>query len=340
MNFNHCRTDLPVLLLYNLDPSWSHDDIQERYTITQQLVDAMKHLGHPVQELCVKSADLESILRSYHPNEFLVFNWCEELPGVPHSEHHVVQVLERLGFSHTGASARALVLNQDKRIVKNLLQHSKIPTPAWQVYTSAKNNDWSLFPAIVKPAFEHCSYGITRESIIQSKADLQHRVQNVLDELHQPVLVEEFIDSPEYHVGIAGNGSLQVLPPGEIDYSGFNDICDRLCTFESNFDKASIAYQLTTPKMAVDLTKSQLRELEKIVIAAYRTTNCRDYARMDLRLRDGIFYVLDVNPNADISPDTSLVLGAELVGLSYGMLASLFINLAARRHPIFSSFTL
>jgi hypothetical protein len=46
---------------------------------------------------------------------------------------------------------------------------------------------------------------------------------------------------------------------------------------------------------------------------------------------------LDVNPNADISPDTSLALSAELAGYSYGQFGSLLVNLAAHRHPAFAS---
>jgi D-alanine-D-alanine ligase len=149
--------------------------------------------------------------------------------------------------------------------------------------------------------------------------------------------VEEFIDSREFHVGVIENGKLQMLPPAEIDYSSFPDIHDRLCTYESNVDKTSLAYQLTLPKLPAVLANDQLIRLEETVIAAYRATECRDYARMDVRLQDGIFYLLDVNPNPDISSDTSLALGAELVGLPYGKLGSLFINSAARRHPIFGS---
>jgi len=56
---------------------------------------------------------------------------------------------------------------------------------------------------------------------------------------------------------------------------------------------------------------------------------------LDIRLRDGIFYVLDVNPNADISPDASVALSAEEAGFSFGQFGSLLVKLAAHRHPVF-----
>ncbi len=335
MNFNHIRTDLPILLIYNIDPSWPQQDIQDSLATTRLLAAALVEAGHPVHEVSVQSADLAMALKGFTPQEYLVFNWCEELPGIPHSAHLAAQCLEEMDFTYTGADTRTLALSQDKRLVKHLLQQQKIPIPTWQVYTSDRKIDWQHFPAIVKPAFEHCSYGITRESVVQSSTELKQRVGFVLDELQQPAMVEEFLDSREFHVGVIGNGRLQMLPPAEIDYSAFNDIHDRLCTFEANFDQESRAYQLTGVILPTDLSLRQLEQLESIVIAAYRATGCRDYARLDLRLCNDVFYVLDVNTNADISPDTSLVMAAEMIGLSYGRFGSLLVNLAAKRHPVF-----
>ncbi len=337
MHFRHCRTDLPVVLIYDVDPSWPLQDVTVREDSARQLAQALADVGHPVEKLSIQSADLQTALQDICPDEYLILNWCEEFPGVPHSESQVAQTLERMGFTFTGTDSRAISLSENKSQVKHLLQERGIPTPAWQVFDSPHNVRWDHFPAIVKAAFSHCSYGITRESVVLSTTELVQRIQYVLDTLHQPALVENFIDSREFHVGVIGNGQLHVLPPGEIDYSSFSDIHDRLCTYESNVDPTSLAFKLTAPRMQVELPKEQMKQLEQIVIAAYRTTGCRDYARMDVRLQDGIFYMLDVNPNPDISADTSFALGAELVGISYGMLGSLFVNLAAQRHPIFGS---
>jgi D-alanine-D-alanine ligase len=78
-------------------------------------------------------------------------------------------------------------------------------------------------------------------------------------------------------------------------------------------------------------------ELEQIILATYRAAGCRDYGRIDLRYRDGVFYVIDVNPNPDINSQTSLTCAAAEVGYSYGEMGSRIVNLAAARHPVFRS---
>jgi D-alanine-D-alanine ligase len=337
MDFNNLWKDLPIVLLYNIDPSWTEQDIQECQAAADTLAEAMIDIGHNVDEVCVQSAELETLLEGFNPDEHLILNWCEEFPGVPHSEYLVAQTLESLGFTFTGAGSHTLSLGQHKPRVKRLLNAKNITTPTWKVYSSPDQISWSHFPAIVKLAYEHCSYGITRESVVQSAAELEQRVEFVINKMHQPALVEEFIDGREFHVGVVGNSHITVLPPGEIDYSPFEDIHDRLCTYESNFDPSSLAYRLTFPKLPVVLAENLLRKLEEMAAAAYKAAGCRDYARMDIRLKDETFYLLDVNPNPDISEDTSLVRGAGLMGLSYGEFGSMLINLAARRHPIYDS---
>ena len=338
MSLYNCRTDLPVLLITNIDPAWPLEVIRDYEAETRLLINALIEVGHPIRDVCIQSADLQMVLEGYDPNNYLVFNWCEELPGIPHSEYRVAETLERMGYTFTGSDSSTLFLGQDKSKVKQILQRERIPTPVWKVFTPAEEINWVRFPAIVKAAFEHCSYGITRESVVQSASELYKRVRYVHEELHQPALVEEFIDGREFHVGVIGNGVSHVLPAAEIDYSYFLDIHDRLCTYEANFDKDSLAFQKTIPRLPASLTYKEASILEEVVIAAYRATDCRDYARIDIRLRDGVFYVLDVNHNADISSDNSLVQAAELIGYSYGQFGSLLINLAAQRHPIYASY--
>lgn len=337
MNRDYSRSDLPVIVLYNLDPAWPEEDIRDCRASSQLLVESLAEVGHPVQEVCIQSAELKTALEGYSPIQYLIFNWCEELPGIPRSGFLVAQSLEQMGFTYTGASAQALALSQDKRQVKSRLRAQGIPTPRWQIYTNDSRDGWDCFPAIVKPVFEHCSIGVTRDAVVESPQELTDRVRYVLETFGQPALIEEFIDGREFHITVLGNSNIFALPTAEMDFSAFDDVKDRLCTFESKFDLHSKPYNLIELRLPAPLTQDEQDQIEAIALGAYRALGCRDYARMDLRLKDGTFYMLDVNPNADFSPDTSLALAADIAGLPYGKLGSFLVNLAAQRHGSYSS---
>jgi D-alanine-D-alanine ligase len=331
------RRDLPVLLIHNMSPDWTADEALDVERDVAVLGDALKGLGHPVEFLAIEDGRLAARLESHDPRSRIVFNWCEELPGVPHSEPEVAAVLERLGFVFTGSASRVLALSHDKPQIKRILDTNDLPTPPWEVFNTPRTDGWSIFPAIVKAANEHCSIGISPESVVTSPAELKRRVGYILREHRQPALVEEFIDGREFHVSAWGNGRVTMLPVAEMDYGAMTDIRDRLFTFEAKYVPGSRLYETIDLRVPAELDPAALAMLERIVLATYRATGCRDYGRIDLRFRDGVFYIIDVNPNPDINPETSLTYAAAEIGYSYGEMGSRIVNLAAARHPVFQT---
>jgi len=75
--------------------------------------------------------------------------------------------------------------------------------------------------------------------------------------------------------------------------------------------------------------------MEKEVLTAWKGFGCLDYARFDFRLRNDKYYLLDINPNNDISIDTSFAMAAEISGYSFGQMAKRIVTMAAERHPVF-----
>jgi len=326
---------IPVVLLYNVDPDWTEAEKEEVISLSTHLGHALIEVGHPTVFVPLADDDVAGHLHSFDPAEYIVFNWCESLPGLSHSEWLVAKRLEMLGFTFTGADSEALALAQDKFRVKLLLDQAGIPTPAWHIYHPGEPLTWDRFPAIVKPMNEHCSAGITRDSVALDAAQLAVRLPFIHETYAQPAIVEDFIDGREFHVSVWGNDSLFVLPAAEMDFSFFHDVKDRLCTYDSKFIPGSRHYEKIETRLPAPLGAEEQRALEKVCCDAYRTLGCRDYARMDIRLRDGVFYVLDVNPNADISHEASMACAAEVAGISYGQMGSRIVRMAARRHPVF-----
>jgi len=324
--------DLPVLLIYNIDPAWSPAEREGAHRDSRRIGFAMRRQGHSVDFLPVCDSDFTGALSGYEPRDVLVFNWCEGVPGIERSEVMVAEMLEKLRFTYTGAPAGALELSYEKGRVKRLLQLRGVPTPRWKIATSPRENGWEQFPAIVKPAREHCSHGIDPGAVVTGAADLKKRIAYVIETFKQPALIEDFIDGREFHVPLWGNREVEMLPPVEMDFSAFDDIHDRLCSYDAKFVPESEAYREIKSYVPARLTEREMAELEATSKAAYATIGCRDYGRIDIRFRDGVFYVLDVNPNADISADASLALAASKAGYSYGAMASRILGLAAQRH--------
>lgn len=332
---NELRHNLPVLLLHNMNPEWTPEEKSESGQDVATLGSALNELGHPIEIVAVENACLAKRLSTFDPRDHIVFNWCEEIPGIPHSEPEVAAVMEKMGFVFTGSSHDVLTLSYDKPRVKSVLDEACIPTPPWGVFDTPDVREWTIYPSIVKAANEHCSIGISSESIATSPAELENRVAFILESYNQPALVEEFINGREFLSAVWGNGKISMLPAVEMDYNELTDIRDRLFTYEAKYVSSSRLYDSIDMCVPAQLEPSALAELERIVLATYKATGCRDYGRVDVRYLNGVFYVIDVNPNPDINPQTSMTHAAAEAGYSYGQMGSRIVNLAAARHPFF-----
>src|SRR4030067_853718 len=172
----------------------------------------LRSLGHQVTPAPVSPDGVAASLRPHDPLEHIVFNWCEELPRLPRGDAHAVDVLESMGYAYTGATSAVLAASWNKPRVKQTLERCGLSTPQGRVYTTGEVDDWDRFPAIVKPAWEHCSVGLSREAVVMSRKELRSRVGRVLEEHAQPALVEDFIDGRGFRGCLCGNGTLEMFP--------------------------------------------------------------------------------------------------------------------------------
>ena len=322
-----------VLLLYGVHPEWEPDERHRVARESRRLGVAIRRRGHRVRMLEIQGNHLADTLAPFDPAETVVFNWCEGIPGHDHSEAEVVDVLERLGFAYTGATAEAIRLSYDKARVRALLEKHGVAVPRWAQYDDPGQLSWGIFPAIVKPAWEHCSTGVDRWAVVLNADELAQRVAHVVATYDQAALVEDFIDGREYHVPLWGNDTVEMLPPVEMDFSACGDVRDRLCSYESKFSPDSTAYRQIRSRVPARLTPAEWQDLEASCRLAYRLVGCRDYGRIDVRQRNGRMYVLDVNPNADLSADASVALAARKAGFCYGAMGSRLVEWAQNRAP-------
>jgi D-alanine-D-alanine ligase len=322
-----------VLILHNVMSDWNSADIEFAEMAVTRMKYGLTSLGLQVTSIPIRR-DIVGALRGFDPRESIIFNWCEGLDGAPNAYDAVPPVLEKLGFIYSGSDATALRVTTDKVTTKEILRRHRIPTPQAAVYSRPARNGWVRFPALVKPATEHCSFGITPQSVVDDSEQLRRRVEYVLDTWHCKALVEDFIDGPEFNVSVWGNERMEVLPLACIDYSTFPDYHDRLCTFDAKWEPNSEAYLMTSVRCPAPVDDELRRRIENVGRRTQRALGVRDYGRVDLRVRDGIPYVVDVNSNPDITMEGGFARSARAAGYDYGQAIAHILEFASTRFAI------
>lgn len=279
-----------------------------------------KHLsrfGHRVQYFDMDSP--ESIENLCASKIDVAFNACERIHDDARGEAYAAALLEYLDIPQTRTSAWLISLGISKERVKSILTYYHITTPRFQVFrTEEEELDPSLnFPLFVKGLASENSIGIDEFSLVQDGLQLKAKVNQIFTQLHQPALVEEYIDGREFSVSILPGLKNQVLPISEII---FRDLLPerRFLDYNSKWTIDSELYQKTTSVCPARLTDEDRYNISETALRCFNILGLDSYARIDMRYRDHRPYVLEVNQNPSISEeDSGYVRTCQGYGLDY-----------------------
>lgn len=322
-----------VLILYNdvqsLEKGEAKDLVSAQgVAIAARAVEEALWPHHEVGCLPV-TFDPSEVLAAYDPGEWVIFNLLEGLGNRADLEPEAVGILEGLGFRHTGSGPDTMALCLDKARTKTLLESRGIPTPVFQACDHSDVEFAVPLPAIVKPVAEDASLGIDDDAVVTTEDELRLRVEYVVRTYREPALVEEFVEGREFNVALWGNGKPECLPLAEIDYSGIGEPLRRICSYAAKWDPERDEYYLTPVVCPAQVDAGLAVRIRSIAVAAYEAAECRGYARVDMRVRGRQPYVLEINPNPDISPDAGFPRAALAGGHTYPQMAEKILRLAA-----------
>ena len=275
------------------------------------------------------SFDFVDRLRADPPD--LVFNLCESLAGDARGEAAVPAILDTLRLPYSGSGAATLALALHKPLAKAVLRGSGIPVPegvAIGAIAELESVDVPL-PAMVKPAREDASVGITRASVVRDRASLERQVREVNESLGQEALVERYVEGREIYVGFLGD---EILPFTEIDFSSMPPDRPRIVTYDAKWIESSEDWQQTPSGVATIDDPALRASLEAVARATFRALCLQDYGRVDLRVdEDGRPWVIDVNANCALAPDAGFAKAAAAGGLSYPAMIGRIVDAALAR---------
>ncbi|MBC8042169.1 MAG: ATP-grasp domain-containing protein [Rhizobacter sp.] len=269
-----------------------------------------------------------------------VFNLFEGAYGVSKSEIFVPMALELLEIPYTGSAPKTLEVCLQKFKTKKLLQQRSVPTPRFELLIEDAAIETSLpFPLIVKPEHEDASVGISNDSVVMTTDDLARQVKLIWSIHKQPALLEEFIDGREFNVAVMGDPDAaevenkpQVLPVSEISFATMPEGYRRIVSYNAKWDEQSVEYKETKPVCPAVIDFRLQMELQQTALRTFNALGCRDYARVDLRVsREGKPFVIDVNPNPDISKDAGFARATAVAGLDYAAMVQKIMSLALAR---------
>ena len=321
-------------VIYNLAEEIGHrygKDFISDNEITKTLeyvIDALEpeHEAIPLQ---IRKDNLHLLARD---NFDFIFNLAEGFGRNPFGESWIASYLELQAIPYTGSDPSTLALCLDKAKTKAILQAHNLPTPSYHVFTSFSEDIFGLeFPLIVKPVHEDASIGITADSVTHNKHELLRRINLIFSTYNQPALVEEFIDGREVNVSVLGNTQPTALPICELVFN-FNNL-PKIASFDSKWIEDSLQYELTSRKCPADITLNLESKIKHMAMQAYSALDCRDYARIDFRIREDELFILEVNPNPGINTDTSFFKSASAAGMSYKKMIQSILSSAITRYP-------
>ena len=253
-----------------------------------------------------------------------VFNLVEAVGQKSEILYFVPALLNMQHIRYTGCSVEAAFLSGSKVLARQIMKDRGIPVAGGYKISEAA----SLIPGrkyIVKPVWEDGSLGITEESVFTFDGTVPEVLKDKTD---GHWFIEEYIEGREFNVSvIASKGGPEVLPPAEIVFHDYPDDMPRIVSYKAKWIEDTFQYSNSRRSFPADLSVKLRNDIRETALACWHAFGLRGYARVDMRIDDKEnVYVLEVNANPCIAPDSGFIAAALHAGYSNQEIVSRIIS--------------
>lgn len=332
------NSPVSIFSIYNGKPAEDNSDSKDlsEHSFASNMLEIENHLKTFFTD--VKSLPIDKNVNrtieeitAYNPDAIL--NFVESVEGITYYEYCIAGLYELLGYQYTGNAPQTLGNCLDKKRAKEILYSNGINTPR-AITLSPKEKftkkDVNLtYPLILKLVDEDASIGISENSVVNSYGELKKHFTFLTETYNKSLIVEEYIVGRELNCAVLGD---KPLPISEIDFTGLPEGLPKIVTYDGKWIEGSTYYNFTKPVCPANISADVKKKVEELAIKAYKALGCRDYARVDVRVSiDGTPYVIEINPNPDVSSDSGFARAAAASGKSYSELLFTITNFALQR---------
>ncbi len=321
---------MKIVILHNQLSSEAKADEADVMEQVELVHHCLIDLGHQVQILPL-SLNLEAgrdMLLKAEPD--LVFNLVESFVNKGELVYLAPALLDALGLKYTGTPTVPMFQSASKTLTKESLLRAGIRVPQTIELSESRQclNDRTY---LLKPRWEEGSLGLDEDAVF--RGDNQEFIQNLQKFDSRSYFIEEFIDGREFNCAMVASatGPL-VLAVAEIEFVGFPEGKPRVLGYKAKWDEASFEYKNTVRRLDFGPDdKLLLQKLKEIGVQCWQACGLKGYARVDFRVDHmGNPFVLEVNSNPCISPDSGFYAAAEHAGYGFQKIVRMIVEDAVR----------
>lgn len=220
--------------------------------------------------------------------------------------------LETLGVPYTGSGMLSSSICMDKNVSKKMIRYEGIQTPDWIHLSSMEELqldeiDKMGYPLVVKPNSGGSSVGV---KIVYDKDSLLSSLEEVF-KWDSELVIEKYIKGEEITCSILDGNLLPII---SIQHTA------EFFDYHAKYD------DIATIEEVVELPATTHERVAEAAMTCYKSLKCSVYARVDMIIKDGIPYVMEVNTLPGMTQNSLLPKSAHAAGISYSKLLDIIIE--------------